>query len=785
MRFKTIQLCWFRGAAESVGLDCAGKSMVVYGENGSGKSSFVDAVEYLLHHGKIGHLTHEYSGKHQEKALSNTLRPAGCQTEIDISFMNGSEVKARIAADGSSTTSGAKSAALETWDYRRTVLRQDEVSAFIHETKGGKYSALLPLLGLSEMEVAAENLRQLAKMVEQVSKVVEIKSALREVELKRKAAFGTSTHDQILKRIADLHTAYCPDKIGTGDPVSRCDDLEAAIGLRIARFSTDEKRYLVLRDIAQLPVQEHVDTVRAAAAKLSGTVEPLITERLDVLRSARGYADRLEDKGEVKCPACGQAIEAKAFRAHVEEERARLQETIRSFDTWKAAIGTLCDTVKSLKSAVLKSDVSGWRDELAIKSPAGGLEYLQKLDLGALRTSCREEDLKAIEAALPPLVKAAASSSKDAPADVQQLSTDNKSVESGKAVITGGKQAAVVSRAEALVAFLHSLEHGIRDEIRLRSQAVIDGISTDIQVMWAILHPGEAIEDVHLYIPKDTEKAIDIGLKFFGVARNSPRLTLSEGYRNSLGLCIFLAMAKREAEKDRPVLLDDVVVSMDRHHRGMIVEVLEKMFAERQVVIFTHDRDWYAELRLLLDGKAWAFKALLPYETPEIGIRWSHKTTTFDDARAHLKDRPDSAGNDARKIMDVEMMPIAERLRIRVEYLRGEKNDKRLSHDLLERVVAQGRACFEKRAGSVHTVHGEAIEALAKADALLVAWANRASHSFDIVPPEAAKLIDACEAALGFFKCPTCGKNVWYADAERAEVVQCECGEIRWRYGKG
>ena len=31
----------------------------------------------------------------------------------------------------------------------------DEVAAFIHDTKGGKYSALLPLLGLHEMEVAA------------------------------------------------------------------------------------------------------------------------------------------------------------------------------------------------------------------------------------------------------------------------------------------------------------------------------------------------------------------------------------------------------------------------------------------------------------------------------------------------------------------------------------------------------------------------------------------------------------------------------------------------------
>ena len=55
MRIKSIQLSWFRGAADPVALEPNSKSMVVYGENGSGKSCFVDAVEYVLNDGKIGH----------------------------------------------------------------------------------------------------------------------------------------------------------------------------------------------------------------------------------------------------------------------------------------------------------------------------------------------------------------------------------------------------------------------------------------------------------------------------------------------------------------------------------------------------------------------------------------------------------------------------------------------------------------------------------------------------------------------------------------------------------
>jgi hypothetical protein len=102
------------------------------------------------------------------------------------------------------------------------------------------------------------------------------------------------------------------------------------------------------------------------------------------------------------------------------------------------------------------------------------------------------------------------------------------------------------------------------------------------------------------------------------------------------------------------LFLDDVVVSFDRNHRGMIVQLLQDEFSERQVIIFTHDRDWYTELRYQLDAKDWRFRGLLPFETPDIGIPWSGRATGFDDARAHLTVRPDSSGNDARKTMDVE-----------------------------------------------------------------------------------------------------------------------------------
>lgn len=785
MRIKAVQLSWFRGAADPVSLELDCKSMVVYGVNGSGKSSFVDAVEYTLNSGKVAHLAHEYSGKRQEKAIPNTHKPKDRKTELRIRFKDDSELRTEIKTDGSSRSSGAVATAMHMWDYRRTVLRQDEVAEFIRETKGGKYSALLPLLGLHQMEVAAENLRQLAKSVEVQSNLRENKFTLKRAETERNATFGKDSDEEIHKKIQELHTTYCKGKDATKDALSCCKELETALDTRIAESSADQRRHVALLSAGTLDLKDQLNTVRSTSAELACAVEPLIAERLDVLASSVAFVNKLGDETEVECPACGRSIPADAFAGHVKEERERLKEVNSTYETYKAAIATLSDTVKSLRSNLSKGDVEGWREDLATGAFAENLAYLDGIDTEALRASCDEVDLKAMEGKLLPLVEAAASASKDAPPEAQQLSTDKQVVEAGRVAIAAAEQAGAVKRAHALVSFVRSLEHATREEIRLRSKKVIEEISSDIQAMWATLHPGEAIEDVRLYLPKEADKSIDIGLKFHGVKQDSPRLTLSEGYRNSLGLSIFLAMSKREAGHDRPLFLDDVVVSLDRNHRGMIAELLEKYFSGRQVVILTHDREWYAELRQRLDSKNWGFKTLLPYETPAIGIRWSHKTTTFDDARAHLKDRPDSAGNDARKIMDVELAFIAERLQIRLPYLRADKNDKRGAHEFMKRLVADGSKCFQKQSGGDYEVHADAIQSLKMADRLLVTWANRASHTFDLVRQEAATLINVCEEALEVFKCSSCGKGVWHADAAGSESRQCQCGQIRWRYGKG
>jgi hypothetical protein len=672
---------------------------------------------------------------------------------------------------------------MQNWDYQRVVLRQDEVAEFIRSRKGEKYSALLPLFGLHELEVAAENLRQLARSVEYQARLPHKQGALGQITAKRKQVFGGDSVAAIEAKIEGLYRKYSPAG-QAAVALDRCKELEVAMAARIGALTSENQRYFGLQALAELDFPGAVEAVREANAQLADSVEPLITEKLGVLQSANALAERLDDVDEIQCPACGKSVAADEFKAHVKAEQQRLGNIITVFEERRGAVSALIDRLKALTAGLSAGELEEWRAAASEAALKADLQWIEGCDPESYRRALHEDDLVAISTHCPPIVAAADRASRDAPPDIAELSNDTATIDAAKLVFEAQTLAAEIVRIEGLIAFVNAVEAGIRIEIRERSEAVITEISADISAMWKALHPGEPIENVRLYLP-DEDKAIDIALRFHGKDQDSPRLTLSEGYRNSLGLCIFLALTKREARDDRPLILDDVVVSLDRNHRGMIVDLLKSQFANRQVIIFTHDRDWYAELRHQLDGKQWGFKALLPYETPELGIRWSERTTSFDDARANLKDRPDAAGNDARKIMDIELALIAERLQIRLAYLRGERNDHRMWSEFLDRLIGDGKKCLQKKSGADYPCYAEGLEELDAAKRLLVSWGNRSSHSPDVVRPEAAKLIDACERALDVFQCGGCKQSLWMADAGNKEWVQCQCGELRWRYGKG
>ena len=98
MKVNSINLSWFRGAAETVLLNTELKNVAIYGSNGSGKSAFCDAIEYLIMKGKIDHLRHEYSGPKQERGIRNTHAPEDTNSLITLNFEDNISVMQKAIA---------------------------------------------------------------------------------------------------------------------------------------------------------------------------------------------------------------------------------------------------------------------------------------------------------------------------------------------------------------------------------------------------------------------------------------------------------------------------------------------------------------------------------------------------------------------------------------------------------------------------------------------------------------------------------------------------------------
>ena len=98
MKIDTIELSWFRGAATKAALKTKFKSVVVYGENACGKSSFVDAVEFIITKGKIEHLKNEFS--ETSNCVRNTETPDNEDCKLRISFENAGYIEANVTQTG-------------------------------------------------------------------------------------------------------------------------------------------------------------------------------------------------------------------------------------------------------------------------------------------------------------------------------------------------------------------------------------------------------------------------------------------------------------------------------------------------------------------------------------------------------------------------------------------------------------------------------------------------------------------------------------------------------------
>ncbi len=607
-KIKAINIHAFRGIPE-LELELNEKSLLLRGENGTGKSSIVDAIEFFFT-GKISHLEGIKGLSLQRHAPHVNFTPEDINIEIKFNPDNISLNR---------TFTALPSIPEQLKDYFQItqkgtfILRRLQILAFIMSKPADRFRAIGSIIGieqLDEIELGMMRLRDDLKG-EVDSKNEEIVRLLKELSII--IGKDITTTENVLSALNEkLKEAKLP-LIESFENV----DKHAKEMLRAVRKAESIDEFKLINDILETVKIEPIDEKTVNELNnLNNKIKQLLQEDIrfelsvvDLLESGR----KVIEKEEMDfCPLCEQKIDRSSLLARID---GRLR-TLRDLSDKASEIRTL--------SVPIINNLEGANNKLKI----------MMLKIKSL-PELAEENGKIIEKIaflneFVPQVMGAKDLKNDIPIQMfnQQKNEcnelwDSLSTKCGQLLNDIGlteeeqkvinvvrliEQAKSKSKDISRVKFelrSHQNQYQLAENIfstfseikKTKIQEIYDSIQEDIQNFYLTLHPKDPHKNIELTVALGKRASTELKIESFGRGGEDPRALTSEGHLDSLGLCIFLAFVKKFNKSCTLVVLDDIVSTVDARHRENICKLLFEEFGDKQLIITTHDGVWYEQLR--------------------------------------------------------------------------------------------------------------------------------------------------------------------------------------------
>jgi energy-coupling factor transporter ATP-binding protein EcfA2 len=327
---------------------------------------------------------------------------------------------------------------------------------------------------------------------------------------------------------------------------------------------------------------------------------------------------------------------------------------------------------------------------------------------------------------------------------------------------------AELQRSQRALAVAERLYDAYEERQRAELEAMLSSISGRVAEIYGALHPGENLSGIS--VEPWTAKGLELAVQFHGQKQRPPHGVLSESHLNSLAIALFLAMAQTFNEKLRFLVLDDVINSFDLEHRSELAALLAERFDDWQLVVLTHDRQFFDHL--VRRAPSWRRLEITSWSYEE-GPR-----TLGDRAGGSLAEAQErlaqgdvgAAATKTRRALEELLQEVCEALLAALPFRRGARNDQREIGELLRGV----RRVLKEHAKSM----ADELEPLLKSvEADVQATLNVEAHA-SRGRAGAAEV----EAALRrvsqldrHWSCPDCATRLWHKGTP--ESSRCKCGK--------
>ena len=744
----------FRGIPSEMTVDFGdGESTVVYGDNGTGKSTIADALEWYFT-GGIELLSHE--GRQH----------AVCYVGGDTDGVTSVEVLTSGTLGGKVVFPDERSPDMFHALRRETfLLRGRTLADFINKTKTEKWKALVEILGLDAIESLREDLQRARNDLRKTSKTAE-----EEVRLYHRAlAAGADrvTEEAVLANLQQICGMLGVNPPRSLDQVVEPSWITAAVGAS-ASVSASSDRESLMAEISALETPEFDKDAFAAWNALVSSDRARQLPRASLVREAkRLFEAQTIEVG--RCPLCGQKVDQKALARRIESALVEMMEAARDLERFRDPILEQADGVESAHD--LRQAIYDRAREMAFEIPSA--PALPDMKIRDQVDALAPVDIDVITSHLADVRrwdKAAATLAREiSPAEPSTRDSQLVMLAALCQQISAWQQAEKrTARVQRALALAETVFEAYQQKQKEDLGNLLQQISGRVANIYSALHPGEDLDAVS--IEPWTAKGVELAINFHGSRQRPPHGVLSESHLNSLAIALFLAMAASFNEQLGFLILDDVINSFDVEHRGRLAELLADGFTDWQLIVLTHDQQFFEHLsRRAPSWRKVEFTS------------WSHasgpRTTKYEASgmlaaareRLHSGD-VQGAATKGRRALEELLQEVCEALWAPLPFRRGQANDKR---EIGELFIGLRRALKEHAKSQLPTVEPifKHLEADVGATLNVAAHASRGRSGAS----EVKAALERIETLDALWSCPSCRTRVWHKGTPAA--ARCRCGK--------
>ena len=625
-RIEKLALAGLRGATCPVEIefDISKPAVMIFGENGTGKSTIVDAIDFVCNE-KYGSLTERSSTRPKThlRALGSTVAMLRVSLTFDSQTWSASLGKDRPVSSGPDGRPAAR------------ILRRSQILQVVSAPPKDRYKALQDFIALPGVQKSEQSLREAVKAVgRELNDTVIAKQQAEETLEKLWMAEGQPgkgylewAKEKVQTKPADLEAI-----------VSSASQILSALNeASIARDHFDSDRVKQSSDETKL--RKTQEALQEAEERGVAQDRTLIT----VLQNVKVFLEGHNSTSE--CPVCERDIDAEYLGERITSRLSEMQEMVslkQQLDSAKAKAVSAMTMVEQSSLRLVKSvttlvplirestfnEISSLAVNWALYSNLVDEKYEKRLSEAVQEA---KEFLETVTTCCQPL-----STRKDnAQKTLSQLTAIQTHIETiqEKTIDTG--------RLNQLSTRLTAILEIVERQRKTYVEEVLASISQSVEHLFAQIHPGEPIGGIRLYLKPNTIGSLEFDSRFETETGIPPQAYYSDSHLDTLGVCVFLALAKYFKDTNTIVVLDDVVTSADQAHMERFIRVLhDEAKSFNQLVITTHYRPW-RDKYLFARGPAANIQLieLLPWSLPR-GIRHSKTKLTVEELNDYRRAEP-------------------------------------------------------------------------------------------------------------------------------------------------